>query len=66
MLPISGKYKISISDINSKVLEVLHEGFLEQGEHKFQWIPNGVPSGVYYCTITGQNFSKTLKIILEK
>lgn len=66
VLPNSGIFKISILDTNSNEIEILHKGFLEQGEHKFQWLPKGVSSGVYYCIITGQNFSKTLKIILEK
>jgi len=65
-LPFSGKTFISINDANSSVIEILFNGFLDQGQQKFQWIPKGVPSGIYFCNITAKNFSKTLKIILEK
>ncbi len=65
-LPFSGKTFISINDANAKEIEILYNGFLEHGQHKLQWIPKGVPSGIYFCNITAKNFSKTLKIILEK
>jgi WD40 repeat protein len=65
-LPLSGEIIVSILDANSREIKILYNDFLEKGEHKFQWIPKGVSSGVYYCRITGNNFSKTLKIILEK
>ncbi len=65
-LPFSGNTFISINDANSSVIEILFNGFLEHGQHKLQWIPKGVPSGIYFCNITAKNFSKTLKIILEK
>ena len=65
-LPISGKTLVSIADANAREIEVLHKGFLDEGEHKFLWLPKNVASGTYFCRISGTNFSKTLKIILEK
>jgi len=65
-LPKSGLTRVTISDMLSNEISILYDGFLEQGEHNFQWIANNVPSGTYYCNIVGQNFSKTLKIMVQK
>ncbi len=66
ILPKSGLTKIYISDMLSNEITILYNGFLEQGEHNFQWIANSVPNGTYYCNIVGQDFSKTLKIMVQK
>ncbi len=66
ILPKSGLTRVSISDMLSNELSILYNGFLEQGEHNFQWIANNVPNGTYFCNIIGQDFSKTLKIMVIK
>ncbi len=65
-LPKPGLTRVTISDILSNEIVVLYDGFLEQGEHNFQWIANNVPNGTYYCNIVGHDFSKTLKIMVQK
>ena len=65
-LPQSGKTQVEILDLNSNQISLLYAGFMDAGNQNLNWFSKGIPSGTYFCRITGKNFSKTLKIILEK
>ncbi|MCO5252320.1 MAG: T9SS type A sorting domain-containing protein, partial [Candidatus Kapabacteria bacterium] len=65
-LPKSGLTNVEISDINSRTICKLHTGFLESGQHSFDWNTKAIPAGVYFCKISSKEFNETIKIIVEK
>jgi hypothetical protein len=58
--------KITISDYTGRDFPAIYT--METGEktNSIRLNLTIIPSGTYFCNITGQNFSKTLKIMLEK
>ncbi|MBS3999472.1 MAG: T9SS type A sorting domain-containing protein, partial [Desulfobulbaceae bacterium] len=65
-LPISGLTNVEISDINSRIIRKLHTGFLELGQHSFDWDTKAIPAGIYFCKISSKEFNESVKIIVEK
>ncbi len=65
-LPKSGLTNVEISDINSRMIRKLHTGFLESGQHSFDWDTKSIPAGVYFCKISSKEFNESVKIIVEK
>jgi WD40 repeat protein len=68
MIPNDGNniLKITISDYTGRDFPAIYT--METGEktNSIRLNLTIIPSGTYFCNITGQNLSKTLKIILEK
>lgn len=67
-ITLSSPENIELKIVNQEGIEIesVFSGILEDGEHNFTWDGSNYPSGVYYCRVTGKDFNKTLKIILEK
>ncbi|MBS3999169.1 MAG: T9SS type A sorting domain-containing protein [Desulfobulbaceae bacterium] len=65
-LPKSGLTNVEISDVNSRTISKLHTGFLESGQHTFDWNTKAIPAGVYFCKISSKEFNESVKIIVEK
>ncbi|PKL85837.1 MAG: hypothetical protein CVV22_04680, partial [Ignavibacteriae bacterium HGW-Ignavibacteriae-1] len=65
-LPNSGLTNVEICDLNSKIIRKLHTGFLESGQHSFDWGTKAIPAGVYFCKISSKEFNESVKIIVEK
>ncbi|MCO5251099.1 MAG: T9SS type A sorting domain-containing protein [Candidatus Kapabacteria bacterium] len=65
-LPKSGLTNVEISDVNSRIIRKLHTGFLESGQHSFDWDTKAIPTGVYFCKISSKEFNESVKIIVEK
>lgn len=70
-IPNTGNVEIIIFDINGREVFQLFKGFQEAGLHKISW--NGisendkkVASGVYFCMVSYNKFSKSLKLIFLK
>jgi predicted secreted hydrolase len=68
-----GKYWISINiyDVSGKKVRSLAEGTLGEGSYQVEW--NGLndrgismPSGVYFCNFSSDNFSETIRMILMR
>ncbi len=59
---------INVRVVNSRgeIIEKIKEGYLEPGEHSFQWNSSKYPSGTYFCRIESRDYNKTLKIIVSK
>jgi len=68
VIPIlrNGYYDITIFDNNSEKLDVIHNGFLESGKHSFIWDATKYANGTYFCIVNGQNYSDTLKILIQR
>lgn len=70
-LPIDGPASITIYDVNGRAVKTPALGHLAQGRHQFEW--NGsdeanrpVSSGVYYCRLAAEGWSRTIKLLLIK
>jgi hypothetical protein len=65
---------LKIYNIAGQELETLFNGFQSNGDYQLVWQPKGLPSGVYFyrlqvgdpSTGSGQRFSETKKLILQK
>ncbi|MCK5785232.1 MAG: M6 family metalloprotease domain-containing protein [Candidatus Sabulitectum sp.] len=44
-----GMADIAIFDITGRRLETLYTGYLQSGEHRYNWNTNNVPSGVFFA-----------------
>ena len=47
----SGDVRLRVFDLLGEEVAVLHDGFLEAGEHVFTFEGSGLPSGVYSCRL---------------
>jgi flagellar hook assembly protein FlgD len=64
----SEKINVTIYDITGKLIKDLFNGILNKGEHQLKWDVNGdkVKSGVYFLKVTGDNFSRSCKLVVVK
>ncbi len=58
--------KIMIYDNSGRLVETLHSGLLEAGEHTFSWNCANVSSGKYICNIRGNSVFKSLKVVVAR
>lgn len=65
---------LKIYNPTGQLLVTLVNSFQTEGEHEITWQPKGLPSGIYFyrlqaddpSTSSGQRFSETKKLILQK
>jgi len=65
-IPRHSHINISIYDINGKKVKTLVNEIKNKGNYKINFDASDLSSGVYYYTIKGNNFSKTMKMNLIK
>lgn len=70
-VPKSGKYEVSVFDINGRRIKTLHQGFLRNGEHFFKWQGTtddggAVASGLYLAVLKGNSGLNKFKMIYVK
>lgn len=61
-----GFVKLAIFDVTGKEVETLQNGPMKPGVYKAEWNASNYPSGVYFYTITTDNYNETRKMILVK
>ena len=65
-LPVKTNLSLNIyNTLGEKVAEIF-KGEMEEGYHEMMFNASGLSSGIYYYTITADNFSETKKMILIK
>jgi hypothetical protein len=62
---------ITISNILGQPIRVLHHGILEKGNHSFVFdgkdgLGSDITTGIYFITLSGDNYSQTKKMMLLK
>jgi hypothetical protein len=70
----SVKINLTIFNINGQEVEILVNDIRNAGQHEVVWRPNALPGGIYFCrlqvgdpsTSSGQRFSETRKLLLQK
>jgi len=65
-VPVQSKIKIDLYDIIGNEVSTLFEGIQESGVHDIYLTADNLPSGVYFVSMTSENFSKAIKITLMK
>ena len=63
---LQSKIKIALYDIIGNEVNTLLEGIQEVGIHEINLTADNLSSGVYFVSMTGKNFSKSIKITLLK
>lgn len=63
--------KLTIYDHSGRIIAVLCDQELSEGEHHISWkVSNGnfsgIEPGVYYCTLTAQNIKENIKLIITE
>ncbi len=58
--------KIMIYDNSGRMVETLHSGLLEAGEHTFSWNCSNVSSGKYICNIRGNSVFKSMQLVVAR
>ncbi len=65
-LDAAEEIKIMIYDNSGRLIETLHSGLLEEGEHTFSWNCSNVSSGKYICNIRGNSVFKSLQVVVAR
>lgn len=65
-LKSSGAVRLEVYNIKGQKVATLAEGFKQAGDHQLEWDAAGMPSGVYYYTLTTAQGSATRKCVLLK
>jgi hypothetical protein len=65
---LPSRQRISVKIYNSMGQETatLADRFFEQGSHELTWRASGLPSGLYFYTLTGEGIRKTKNMVLLK
>ncbi|MDH4071239.1 MAG: T9SS type A sorting domain-containing protein [Ignavibacteria bacterium] len=64
-LPFRSQVLLMVHDILGRRVSVLAEGIQEAGRHSFRWRGDGMPSGVYFYTLTvgGRPITRTFTLM---
>jgi len=65
-LPETQPVRLAIYTVTGELVEVLHKGVKEAGEHVMEWDASGHPSGVYFVRLEGSNASVVKRIVFLK
>ncbi len=65
-VPVQSKIKITLYDIIGNEVSTLFDGIQSSGIHEINLKADNLPSGVYFISMTAENFSKVIKITLLK
>ena len=59
---IPGEATVSIYNIRGQIVDVIHDGFLQAGNHTLIWQPDNLSSGIYFVNLRSTDQNETLKI----
>ena len=57
---------VKIYNLMGKIVAVLHDGFIESGQHQIKWDSMNTPSGIYFIRTEFGDWEMTRKLILLK
>ena len=66
VLPLTGRVRLTIHDLTGRIVEELGNGALPAGAHAVQWSATNLPSGVYFCEISGPGITQRHKMLLVR
>ncbi|HMN26367.1 MAG TPA: T9SS type A sorting domain-containing protein, partial [Ignavibacteriaceae bacterium] len=62
----SQRVRLSIYDVNGKLVEKLFDGIQADGTHTVNWNASKYSSGTYFCRINVDRLSKSIKLVYLK
>jgi hypothetical protein len=70
-MPYSGHISLRIFDITGKLVKIVLDGYVLQGQHELKWdgrnnFHQSVASGLYFVQLQAGNYIKSIKIILAR
>jgi len=65
-IPNHSNVKLEIYDVSGKLVQLLVDEKLHVGTYEAYWDASSMPSGTYFCRMTNEKFTKTIKLILLK
>lgn len=63
---IPTEFKVKVYDIVGNTVADLHDGFLAEGMHTFEFDGSNIPSGIYFYEVTSPKSQSVKKMILAK
>ena len=65
-LPTSGLVYINVYDIYGNMINQIFNEYKSSGNHSFVWSPDNLSSGVYFISVTQNQFSDRIKVMYTK
>jgi len=65
-LPEAGTVTVEVFNVAGQKVDTLVNDFMDSGKHSLVWDGSTVSTGVYFYTVTSNEFSKTMKMTLLK
>lgn len=65
-IAVPSMVELSVFDIEGRLAVKLQSGELPAGIHEFEFQADNLPSGIYIARLSGENFSKSSKMLLLK
>ena len=65
-LPVDGYVGLYVFDLKGEQVDVIYEGFQQNGNHSYTWDASDLSSGVYYIRMVSNENSMTVKAMLLK
>ena len=63
-MPKRAEVNLSVYDLLGRKTEIIIQGELTSGRHRYIWNASGFPSGIYYCRIQIMDYAGTKKLII--
>ena len=65
-IPQTGFITINAFDINGEKVDIIQEGFLNQGVHSITWNPTHLASGMYFIRMNADQINQTIRALYLK
>lgn len=62
-LPFATALTIDVTDVSGRVVKIIDNGFYQKGRHKLTYNATYLHSGIYFCRLKSDNFSKSIKLL---
>ncbi|MFN8205932.1 MAG: T9SS type A sorting domain-containing protein [Bacteroidales bacterium] len=65
-LPEAGRTRLTVHDLQGRLVDTIHQGFTEEGPHNIEWQANGLSAGNYLIRLEcNQEFTTVLSIVSQ-
>ncbi|MFC2150564.1 S8 family serine peptidase [Calditrichota bacterium] len=65
-VPLQSNFTVSVFDINGRLVETLHNGRTQPGQHTLEWDAQNSSAGVYFVNLQWEQGNQVAKAILMK
>jgi len=62
-LTLPTEVSVLIYNIRGQLVDKMHQSFPQPGKHTLVWIPQNLPSGLYFATVCADHLNETVKLI---